>query len=184
MHARQGLRQVAIALVGDDDDAAGLGDQEIGAGDADIGGEEFLAQLGARLGQRVSRGSSRTRVGWQMRVRRGGSRPRPVLAVQMEGGRDDVARRLVAELDDVFAEIGLDRRDAVGFEASLSPISSRDHRLALGDGCAPDARGRCRARSRAPRSAVGAQCTWPPLGHDLLLVAPRDRGRDAPACDS
>ena len=44
--ARQGLRQVAIALVGDDDAAAGLGDQEIGAGDADIGGEEAVAQLG------------------------------------------------------------------------------------------------------------------------------------------
>jgi hypothetical protein len=54
MHARQGLGQVAIALVRDDDAAAGLGDQEVGAGDADIGGEEFLAQLGARFGQDVA----------------------------------------------------------------------------------------------------------------------------------
>ena len=41
---RQRLREVAVALVGDDDRGAGLGDQEVGAGDADIGGEEFLAQ--------------------------------------------------------------------------------------------------------------------------------------------
>ena len=38
----------------------------------------------------------------------------PVLAVQVERRRDDVAGQLVAKLDDVFAEVGLDRRDAVG----------------------------------------------------------------------
>ena len=43
MDARQGLRQIAVALVGDDDAGAGLGDQKIGAGDPDIGGEEFAA---------------------------------------------------------------------------------------------------------------------------------------------
>ena len=43
MHARQDLRQVAIALIGDDDRGAGLGDQEVGAGDADIGGKVFLS---------------------------------------------------------------------------------------------------------------------------------------------
>ncbi len=52
---RQDLRQVAIALVGDDDRGAGLGDQEIGAGDADIGGEEVLAQHAARFGQQLHR---------------------------------------------------------------------------------------------------------------------------------
>ena len=40
----QDLRQVAVALVGDDDRGAGLGDEEIRAGDADIGGKESLAQ--------------------------------------------------------------------------------------------------------------------------------------------
>ena len=43
---------------------------------------------------------------------------------QVDGGRDDVARRLAADLDQVFAEIGLDRLDAVAFEAALRPISS------------------------------------------------------------
>ena len=45
VHARQGLRQIAVALIGDDDAAAGLGDQEIGAGDADIGGQEPFAAV-------------------------------------------------------------------------------------------------------------------------------------------
>ena len=39
-----------------------------------------------------------------------------LVARQMHGGRDDVAGPLVAELDQIFAEIGLDRRDAIGFE--------------------------------------------------------------------
>ena len=39
-----------------------------------------------------------------------------LLLDQMHRRRDDVARRLVAQLDDVFAEIGLDRGDAVRLE--------------------------------------------------------------------
>ena len=54
--------------------------------------------------------------------------------VQMEGRRDDVARRLVAELDDVFAEIGFDRHDAVGFEKGIELDLLRHHGFALGDG--------------------------------------------------
>ena len=54
MHAGEGLRQVAVALIGDDDTAAGLGNQEVGTGDADIGCEEALAQLRACLGEDVA----------------------------------------------------------------------------------------------------------------------------------
>ena len=38
--ARQGLSQVAVALVGDDDARPGLGDPEVGASYADIGAEK------------------------------------------------------------------------------------------------------------------------------------------------
>ena len=107
----QGLGQVAIALVGDDDAAAGLGDQEVGAGDADVGREEFLAQPGARLGQDVAPLVEHA-VGRQVGVDCAEALL-PVLAVEVEGRGDDVARRLVAELQDVFAKIGLDRGDAV-----------------------------------------------------------------------
>src|SRR5919108_251963 len=46
---------------------------------------------------------------------------------------DDVARHLVAELDDVFAEIGLDRLDAVLLEEIVDADLLADHGLALGD---------------------------------------------------
>src|SRR3546814_20034009 len=46
---------------------------------------------------------------------------------------DDVARRLAAELEDVFAQIGLDRLDAVGFEVIVETDLLGDHALALGD---------------------------------------------------
>ena len=58
----------------------------------------------------------------------------PVLLVEVERRRDDVAGQLVAKLDDVFAEIGLDRRDVVAFEVVVDAQLLADHRLALGDG--------------------------------------------------
>ena len=48
-HARQRLRQVAVTLVGDDDRRAGLGDEKVAAGDADLGAEVALPQPLARL---------------------------------------------------------------------------------------------------------------------------------------
>ncbi len=130
MDARQGLRQVAVALVGDDDAAAGLGDQEIGAGDADIGGEEFLAQPGARFRQDVAAFMEHA-IGRQVGVR-GAEARLPVLPVEVERRRNDMRRQLVAELDDVLAEIGLHRGDAVAFEMVVDREFLADHRLALG----------------------------------------------------
>ena len=108
MHLRQRLGQVAVALVGDDDRGAGLGDEEVRAGDADIGGEEFLAQHAARLGEQAGR-LGQIAVGRQMGVDAAEVRL-DLLLGEMHGRRDDVRRHLVAQLDDVFAEIGLDRR--------------------------------------------------------------------------
>ncbi len=55
MDARQDLRQVAVPLVGHDEGGAGLRDEDVGAGDADIGGKEAVAQHGARLGKQACR---------------------------------------------------------------------------------------------------------------------------------
>ncbi len=111
MHARQRLRQVAVAFVGHDHAAAGFGDQEVGAGDAHVGGQEPLPQLGARFRQDVAplrEHPVRRQVGvGQAELRL------PILPVQVEGRGDDVARRFLAELDDVLAQVRLDRRDAV-----------------------------------------------------------------------
>jgi hypothetical protein len=84
VHARQGLGEVAVALVGDDDAAAGLGDQEIRPGDADVGGEEALAQPRARLGQDVA-ALAEDAVARQVGVA-GAEARLPVLAVEVEGG--------------------------------------------------------------------------------------------------
>ena len=75
---------------------------------------------------------------------------------QMHSGRDDVARQLVAELDDVFAEIGLDRRDAVRLEDVVQVDLLGDHRLALGHGLGAGRAADARTMSRAS-SAVAAQ---------------------------
>ena len=56
-----------------------------------------------------------------------------LLLHQVDRRRDDVARRLVAQLDDVFAEIGFDRGDAVRFEMLVEGDLLGDHRFALGD---------------------------------------------------
>ena len=53
--------------------------------------------------------------------------------VEVNRGRDDVRGRLVADLNDVFAEIGLDRHDAVRLEEIVEPDLLGDHGLALGD---------------------------------------------------
>ena len=42
VHPGQGLGQIAVAFVGDDDDRPGFRDQHVGAGDADIGGKELF----------------------------------------------------------------------------------------------------------------------------------------------
>src|SRR5216683_2053643 len=90
MRLGQRLRQVAIALVGDDDGRAGLGDAEIGAGDADIGGEEFLVQHRARLGdqgRRLLEQARRIEIGVRVAEALG-----DLLLHQMDRRGDDVAR--------------------------------------------------------------------------------------------
>src|SRR5271165_2972491 len=51
----------------------------------------------------------------------------------MNRRRDDMAGRLMAQLDDVLAEVGLDRGNAVRLEDIVEPDLFGDHRLALRD---------------------------------------------------
>ncbi len=122
---RQGLRQVAVALIGDDDARAGFGNQEIGPGDADFGGKEVRAQDGARLlaqGAHLLQGA----VGVEPGMRRA-ERVGDLLLHQVDRRRDNVARWLVAQLDDVFAEIGLNGGDAICFEVIVERDLLGDH---------------------------------------------------------
>ena len=128
---RQGLRQIAVALVGDDDRGSGLGDEEIRARDPDVGGEEFGAQHLARLGQQLLR-LGEAAVGRQIAMRLA-EFLLDVLRPQMDRGRDDVGGGLAAQLDDVFAKVGLDRLDPRRLERVIEADLLGDHRLALGD---------------------------------------------------
>src|SRR5580700_1650468 len=102
MRLRQSLRQIAVALVGDDHRGAGLGNAEIGASDADIGGEELAPQYGARFGnerRRLVEGAS----GIELFVRLAKA-VGDLLLHQMDRRGNDMARILFADLDDVLAE--------------------------------------------------------------------------------
>ena len=109
MHLWQDLREVAVAFVGDDDRRSGLGDQEIRAGDADVGGEKFVAQHAARLGEQLF-GLRKIAVRRQVAMRLA-EVLLDVLLGHVDRRRDDVRGRLAAQLDDVFAEVRLDRLD-------------------------------------------------------------------------
>ena len=107
----QDLRQIAVALVGDDDRGSGLGDEKIRAGDADVGGEKLVAQDRARLAEQLF---GLRKVARRRQIAMGAAKVGlDVVAADMDRRRDDVRGRLAAQLDDVFAEIGLDRLDAL-----------------------------------------------------------------------
>ena len=82
----------------------GVADAEVRAGDADVGGMERLAQLaprGARQLLELGRDGCPVHRGEQLG---------DVLLRLLDRRRDDVDGVLAGELEDVLAEIGLDRR--------------------------------------------------------------------------
>ena len=56
-----------------------------------------------------------------------------VLLVEVDHRRDDMARRLAPDLNDVLAEVGLRHLDAGCFEMGVETDLLRHHGLALGD---------------------------------------------------
>ena len=107
MDLGQGLGQVAVALVGDDDRRPGLGDEEIGAGQADVGGKKAVAQDRARLAEQLL-GPRKVAVGREIAMD-AAEVGLDVVAGDVDRRGDDVRGRLAAQLDDIFAEVGLDR---------------------------------------------------------------------------
>ena len=132
LHAGQGLGEIGVSFVGDQNDRPRLGDQHVGAGDPDIGGEELAAQHRAGLFEHDLRiiEHARGRVLGVMLAECIGD----LLLGEMHGRCDDVARRLVAELNDVFAKIGFDGTNAFLFETLVDRDFLADHRFGLGDG--------------------------------------------------
>ena len=103
--------------------------REVDAGDADVGGEEVLAQPGPC--ERVELG----RLGAEVigRGRGGAEDGADRVAVAVQRGGDDVARRFAGELDDPLTEVGLDDRRAGGIERLVERDLLGRHRLRLHD---------------------------------------------------
>ena len=127
VHARQGGRQPPVALVGHQDDGAGIGDGEVDARDAHVGAQELLAQGAAGDLRHVAQ-FFRVRVAEFVVQQR-----RDLLAGLVDGGRDDVRRRFLGELDDVFAEVGFQHLVPQFFQVRVEMNLLGGHRLALDD---------------------------------------------------
>ena len=112
VNLRRGSGQARVALVFDESHRAGIGDQEIGAADADVGGQEFLPQHAAR--------DQRLLLDHRLVGHAQGAREQiaHVVAGQVQGRRDNMIRTLVRELQDVFAQIGLHRFQIDGAPAA------------------------------------------------------------------
>ena len=107
--------------------APGIGDQEVGAGDADLGGEELLAQLapGALDHRRHVLAAVRLAVPLL-------EQDRDLLAGAVHGRPDDVRGRVAGKLDDVLGQIGLDPLDpGLGQRMRQSDLLAQ-HRLDAG----------------------------------------------------
>ena len=137
VHARQPGAQPDVALGLDEHERAGLGDEEVRAGDAHLGGEEAVAQLGARVGDEPL-----GVVGVEHLAREAAEQLGHLARGQVHRRGEDVRRAVAHELHDVLAEVGLHRLDAGLGERLVEADLLGEHRLRL---------------DRAGRAAGGAQ---------------------------
>ena len=117
-----------VALVGDEDEGSGLGDDEVRAGDAHVGLDELVAEFAP--GGVCELFDAGVGVGSQSLVEEGVH----VGLGHVNGGDDDVVGRLSRELDEVFAEVGLDGLDLLFGELAVEVHFLGEHGLALDDG--------------------------------------------------
>ena len=89
------LGQVAVAFVGHDDRGAGLGNQEVGAGDPDVGVQIALAQDLPGLADQVGGFTKRAIRGQVLMM--GPEIRLDLFLGDVDRGRDDVAGRLFSE---------------------------------------------------------------------------------------
>ena len=130
----QGQAHAAVALGLDDDERAGVGEDEVGARDGDLGAQELLAQVQAgRVGQlgRVGRDVLGARTAVVLHLAQEDLADLGAIAV--DARYDDVAGAVVAELDDELGQVGLPGRDALLLEVLVQVGLLGGDRLDLHD---------------------------------------------------
>ena len=128
--AGQGRRQARVPLVLDDGDRARLGDREVRAGDPDISLEKLRAQQPARLLRELL--TLRLSLGVVLLL----EQIRDLLLGLVNRRHNDVGGGVSSDLDDVLAQIRLDRLDSRRNEGVVQADLLVGHGLAL-DGDAP-----------------------------------------------
>ncbi len=123
----QGSGEAGIAFVADNAQGAGLGDGEVGPGDAHVGGEESLAQLPAGHLHQVGD------VGFLGFAGHLGEQVGHLLAGQVNGGHDHVGRPFVAQLDDPLPQVRFHHLQALGLQVVVQEGLLRGHGLGLDD---------------------------------------------------
>ncbi len=119
----------AVALVLDEAEGPRLGHGEVHAGEARVGMQELLAQHLAGHGRELVHILGVLRILDLL-----AELPGDLVLVLVDGRHDDVARRLAVQLDDVFAQVGLQGFDVLGFEEGVEVHLLGDHALALDQG--------------------------------------------------
>src|SRR5690625_1775928 len=131
MSSGQGLREITIAFIGDNDAAAGLGNEEVRTGNTDISVQITLSQHPACLVNQLSglrQGTSRRQIIVQAAEVR-----LNLLLIKMHRRCDDMAGGLPAELDDILAQIGLNGLDTSFLKKIIEADLLGYHRFSLGD---------------------------------------------------
>ena len=99
-----------VAFIGDNADGAGFGDGEVAATDAHLRGEELLAQSGTRQRGHLRRFTRGGHV--QLVLEDFGD----ILQPFVDDRGDDVAGRLIGQLDDILAQVRFDYAQADLFQ--------------------------------------------------------------------
>ena len=111
VHRREEARHANVAFAFDEHEGAGVGGDQVRAGDADVGVEKFFAKFFAGEAGEGFAGIER-KIGFEFALEERGD----AFAAVVQRGADEVRRLLVGDLEDEFGEIGFDDFDAVGFE--------------------------------------------------------------------
>jgi hypothetical protein len=127
VHAWERGADPDVPLVLDERDGTGLGDEEVGARDAHVGGEELLPERDAR------RGDERLGVTVERRAQALVEEAAAVVEAEVHHRRHDVARGLPEDLDDVLAQVGLAHADLEPLEVLVHPELLGEHAFCLHD---------------------------------------------------